>query len=75
MGEVIDLRKKRVALFTEDQKQRLAASVEDLTDKPQVAVERIEQDLCAQLAENVREVAAVFAEKVASKLTKLLFKG
>lgn len=74
MGQVIDFKKKKIAIFSEAQKQRLATSVEDLTDKPHVTVDRIEQDLCLQLTEGVREVSSALAEKLGEKIAKFLFK-
>jgi hypothetical protein len=73
MAEIIDFKRKKTALFTEEQKARLATSVGDLTDKPQLAVDRIEQDLCAQITENVREVTSVFAQRLGSKLARMIF--
>lgn len=73
MAVVIDFNKKKAALFTEQQKTRMAASIQDLTPHSEQAVDRIEQNLCTQLAENVRETATTVAEAVALKLAKLIF--
>jgi hypothetical protein len=71
---VIEFPKKNVAIFNQRQRERLVTSIKDLTPTPEVAVERIEQDLCAQIVETVREGASLVGEKVAQRLAKLLFK-
>lgn len=74
VNNILQFPKKNPAVFNQRQRERLITSIKDLTPTPEVAVERIEQDLCAQVVETVREGASIVGERVAQKLAKLLFK-
>jgi hypothetical protein len=72
MGNVIQF-PKQTTLFTQAQKQHLASSIADTTDKPELVVERFEAAICTQLVGAAREAAAVAAESLGNRLAKLIF--
>lgn len=72
MGDVIQF-PKQTTLFSQAQKQHLAQSIADTTDKPEIVVERFEAAICTQLVGATREAAAVAAEALGQKIIKMLF--
>jgi hypothetical protein len=70
---VLQFPKKPTVLFNEKQKSSLVRSINDLSDMPELVVERIESDLCVQVIAGVREFADNTAKTIADKLAKLIF--
>ena len=72
MGDVIQF-PKQATLFTQAQKQHLAQSISDTTDKPEIVVERFEAAICTQLVGAAREAAAIAAESIGNRIADMIF--